>query len=121
MNNINKKAFTLIEVLVSVLLIFIMGFTLTKISSQNINTLQSSKEDYIYLYSAVVNSSHEYKDINDFIDIRDIPKYTIRVEKTNEVISVTSLSLIEGFKINYTTKKESIKNGKQTKAFFLIK
>ena len=121
MNSKHKKAFTLIEVLVSVFLIFIIGFTLTKISSQNINTIQDSKEDYTYLYSAVVNSTNEYRDINDFLGIRDIPKYEITVEKKREVLSITSLELTETFVINYTTEQESIKDDKATKSFFHIK
>lgn len=116
-----KKAFTLIEVLVSVMLIFIIGFTLTKISSQNINTLQKAKDNYVYLYSAVINSTHEYRDINDYIGIRDIPKYDLSVEKRKDELSTTSLELAENFIINYILEKESIKDDNQTKSFFRIK
>lgn len=121
MVKIKKNAFTLIEVLVSVMLIFIIGFTLTKISSQNINTLQKAKEDYTYLYSSVVNSTHEYRDINDYIGIRDIPKFDLRVEKKKANLSTTSKELTETFVISYILEKESIKDDKQTKSFFRIK
>ena len=116
-----NKAFTLIEVLVSVFLIFIIGFTLTKISSQNISTIQSSKQDYTYLYSSVLNSTHQYKDINDYLEIQDIPKYSHTIEKKEEDLSFSSIVLTDSFVVNYNLKKESIKSDTNTKAFLRIK
>lgn len=121
MSKLNKKAFTLIEVLVSVFLIFIIGMTLMKISSQNITTIQSAKNDYTDLYSTVVHSTHEYRDINDYLSIKDIPKYTIRVEEKKTNLGGSSIELTKNFIINYTLEKESIKDDQQTKSFFRIK
>lgn len=117
----NKNAFTLIEVLVSVLLVVMMGLTLVKISSQNINTLQTVKEDYTYLYSSALNSIHDYKEIDDFITISDIPKYNLRVEKQKDIFVTTTINLTNYFVIAYTIEKESIKDEQQTKSFFRIK
>lgn len=116
-----NKAFTLIEVLVSVFLIFIIGFALAKISSQNVNTIQSTKSDITYLYSAVINSSHQYKDINDYLEIRDIPKYNYKVEKKQDELGIVSRPLSETFIISYRLEKERIKSDETTKSFFRIK
>lgn len=116
-----KSSFTLIEVLVSVFLIFIIGFTLTKISSQNINTIQSSKSDFTYLYSTVINSMHGYKNINDYINIKNIPKYLYKIEKKEEDLEYSSIVVTDTFIINYNLKKESILSDENSKSFFRIK
>jgi len=121
MSKKNKKGFTLIEVLVSVLLVFMIGFTLTKISSQNINTIQSTKEDLTYLYSTIIHSTHEYRDINDYLGINEIPQYTYSIEKKKSDLGSSSIVLSETFIINYNLEKESIKSDTNTKSFFRIK
>jgi prepilin-type N-terminal cleavage/methylation domain-containing protein len=121
MNSLDKRAFTLIEVLVSVMLIFIIGFTLTKISSQNINTIQSSKDDITYLYSTVVTTSNEYRDINDYLAIKDIPRYSYTVETKKVDLGSSSIVLSETFVINYNLERENIKSDYTTKSFFRIK
>lgn len=115
------KSFTLIEVLVSVLLIFMIGFALTKISSQNINTIESMKKDNSYLFSAVINSTHNYRDINDYLSIRDIPKYNNTVEKKKIDLGFSSLVLRDDFVIDYNLEKESILSDTIQKTFFRIK
>lgn len=116
-----NKAFTLIEVLVSVFLIFIIGFALTKISSQNINTIQSINNNNTYLYSTVVNSTHEYRDINDYLSIKDIPLYDNKIEKKKTELGFSSLVIREDFIININLEKESISSDSTKKTFFHIK
>ena len=115
------KSFTLIEVLVSVMLIFMIGFALTKISSQNINTIQSIQNENSYLYSAVIHSTHNYRDINDYLSIRDIPKYNNTVEKKKTDLGFSSLALRDDFVIDFNLEKESIKSDTIQKTFFRIK
>jgi hypothetical protein len=116
----NEKAFTLIEVLVSVVLIFIIGMTLTKVSSQNTNTLYAVKHDFTFLDSAALNSDQDYKDINDYIKIQDIPKFNYRIEKKEDIIGESVLPITDQFMINYTLKKEELKSEKSSHAYFRI-
>ena len=115
------KSFTLIEVLVSVVLIFMIGFALTKISSQNINTIQNIKNDNSYLYSTVINSTHDYRDIKDYLSIENIPEHDYEVEKKTIFLGTTSLVIRDDFVINFNLEKESVKSDTKQKTFFRIK
>lgn len=117
----NKKAFTLIEVLVSVFLIVIIGLTLIKISSQNINTMQSVKTDFTYLFSTVINSTNDFRDVNDYLNIKDIPSYDYLVEKKTKHVSSSSFALSDEFIVDYTLEKEIIKSDYDKQVFFRIK
>lgn len=117
----NKKAFTLLEVLISVLLIFMLGMALIKISSQNINILETVKKDVSYLDSLIVNSDNDYKDINSYTSIKDLPKYEATVTKKTYDLSSSSIILRDDFIINYEIKREKIEINDETKAYFRIK
>ncbi len=116
-----NKSFTLIEVLVSVFLIVIIGITLTKISSQNVNIMQSVKLDYTYLNSTVINNTNDYRDIDDYLNIKDIPGYDYKVEKKRKQISSSSFMLKDDFIVNYTLEKEIIVSDDEKQTFFRIK
>jgi len=116
-----NKSFTLIEVLVSVFLIVIIGLTLTKISSQNINIMQSVKLDHTHLNSVVINNTNDYRDIDDYLNIRDIPGYDYKVEKKRKEISSSSFVLNDNFIVNYILEKEIIVSDDEQQAFFRIK
>lgn len=115
------KSFTLIEVIVAVAIIFIIGLTLSKISSQNINTLMSVKEDLTHLDSLAINSTNEFKDINDYSNILDLPKIEYKVEKKLEELAQTELVISPSFTIVYISQKETIKNDQTQKSYFRIK
>ena len=62
-----NRAFTLLEVLVSVVIVFMIGMTLTQISSQNVNVLQSVKDDISSYDSAILYATNEYRDLNSYL------------------------------------------------------
>ena len=115
-----SKAFTLIEVLISVVIIFMIGMTFVKISSQNVNVLQSAKVEMNSYSSAVINSSSEYRSLNDYIVFRDIPRTDAVVEKKRVDLGVFPLVSTEEFSINYTLQNEKVKINDETKSYFRI-
>ena len=115
------KAFTLLEVLVSVVILFMIGMTLVQISSQNVHALENLKIDRNSYASAVINSHNEYASLYDYLYIYEIPKFDVRVEKKNIIIGEVPLISTKQFKIVYTLSKDIIKINDESKAYYRIK
>ena len=117
-----NKAFTLLEVLISVVLVFMIGEALTKISSQNINVMESVKKNMTCFDSVMLNSTNDYRDLNSYLSIKDIPLYDALVEKkTPQIVKNRNIIIDKDFIINYTINKESLKINNETKSYFRIK
>ncbi len=116
-----KKAFSLIEVIVAMTLIVIIGLTLAEISSQNINTIQSAKEDKTYLHSLALNSTNMYKNIKDYSNIKDIPIADYTIEKSTKELGMVSFELIDGFSFEFFYEEIIIKDAYEEKSYFAIK
>lgn len=115
-----NRGFTLIEVIVSVVLIFILGVALLQISSQNTNILESSKKDKVYLHSLALHSFNEYKDLDDYVSLTDIPRYDLKISKKTSIIGTSEFEF-KGVKIKYVLNKITIKLDDETKSYFEIK
>lgn len=116
------KSFSLIEVIIAVVLVFIIGLTLAKISSQNVNTLQSVQNSKTYLHSLALQSSNEFKDINDYSSIEDLPKIEYKIEKELEELQNIRVELIEGFSLDFILQKQTITDeNNDKKSYFRIK
>ena len=116
-----RKAFTLIEVLISVVIIFIISMALVKISAQNFNILKGLETDKSSYASAVLNSSSDYRSLYDYINIRDIERFDSIVERKNIYIGSFPLVSMEKFQINYSIEKEKIKIDNEVRVYVKIK
>ena len=116
-----NRGFTLVEVLVSVVIIFAIGTTLTQISSQNVNVLQSVKKDLISYNSVVLNSTHSYRSLNDFLKIQNIPSIDAKVSKRDKDVGSFPLVTAKGLRVNYGVSKNIIKIKEETSGYFRLK
>jgi hypothetical protein len=98
-----------------------LGMALVKISSQNVNVLQSVKDDINSYASAVINNSNEYRTLKDYISIIDIPKPDVQVEKKNIDLGGFSLISTKEFTLGYNLQHDQIKINNETKSYFRIK
>ena len=116
-----NRAFTLLEVLVSVVIVFMIGMTLTQISSQNVNVLQSVKDDMNSYDSAILYTTNEYRDLNSYLNIAEAPKFEVIVERKSLDLSSDAVMITKDFIISYNISKDRIKIDDETKAYYRIK
>lgn len=79
-----KQGFTLIEVVVSVVLLAIIGIALIKLSSANIEGVIYSKESRLDLNSIPLFSKDKLSRVDDYSKIKDIDMPDLSVDKGSE-------------------------------------
>jgi prepilin-type N-terminal cleavage/methylation domain-containing protein len=119
----SKRGFTLIEVVVSVALIFVIGLALNKIALSNVETLENYKNYNKSFTSAPLNSSNEYKDINSYFGFGNsasVPVIDKSVSKRSENIGGSVVPYGNGLTITYSLNKKIIKIDDETTVYISI-
>lgn len=113
-----QNSFTLLEVLISVVLIFIIGMSLTEISNNNTNAIIKDRNTNYEMASLVIQSSNTYREIRDYFKIQDIPNPDILVDRKKEFLYSNVLVLDENNSLEILTEKETININDETLTFF---
>lgn len=79
-----RQSFTLIEVVVSAVLIAIIGVSLIKLSTSNIEGVEYSREKRYDLFSLVLYQVSEFGYIKDYSGIEDVDMPNWKVDATQE-------------------------------------
>ena len=116
-----RKSFTLIEVAVSVILLFTIGLALSDIAKSNTDILFKSKDTTYGKFSFLAYDPSEFKDFKDYLKIKEIPIENGDVKKRVDFLYSLSLPLNEKVVISLEGNKESLKIGEATNAFFRFK
>lgn len=117
-----SKGFTLIEVIVSVVLIFFIGLALNKISTANVDGLRNLDKHKVCLASAVINSKDEFNKIDSYLDfdVLNLQKYDYDVYRKKDFLRETKLEIGEHLKISYVINKYDIKVDDEKTTFIKI-
>jgi len=124
---LNKGGFTLIEVVVASILIAIIGISLIKLSSANIEGVEHARKERYDLYSLVLFRISEMGDIKDYAKIKDIEVPSLKVEiKEEDVLTqeydISSMNEdLNGSVISIVIYKESVKIGENGLDYFRLR
>lgn len=113
-----RNSFTLLEILISVVLIFIIGMSLTEISNNNTNAIIKDKNTRFELASLVIQSSNTYREIRDYFKIKDIPNPDILVDRKKEFLYNSMIVLDENTSVEVSAEKETVIINDETLTFF---
>jgi prepilin-type N-terminal cleavage/methylation domain-containing protein len=114
-----KRAFTLMEVVVSVILLAIIGVALIKLSSANIEGATYSKESRLDLTSLPVFSKDKLARVDDYSKIKDIDVPDFDVDKgEEEEIRRYEYEMDENLTLELELIRQDIKVGEQGVSYY---
>lgn len=115
-----RDGFTLLEVLASVVLLFIIGMALTEISSKNLKSIEHYRNTHYGLASLAIYNENDYRDINDYSSLSGIPKWDITASKKIEFENELSYQITEDESsiITITVEKITINLDGQDSVFY---
>jgi prepilin-type N-terminal cleavage/methylation domain-containing protein len=76
-----KRGFTLLEVLVSVSLLFVVGMALTEVSTKNLQSIEVYHNTHDMLSSLVLHNNNHYRHINDYSGFQGVSTWDIVAHK----------------------------------------
>lgn len=113
-----KGGFTLIEVLASVALLFIVGMALVEISAINTDAYEQYSTIRFDQAPLVTFNPNTFREISDYSALQNVPTQDLLVDKKRDFLTEQILMVSETETLTLIYEKETLELGDETIAVF---